>query len=193
MRSKINAMLDSGNTPDVITFAGNGEPTLHPDFHLIIEDTRHLRDELCPQAEVAVLSNALLLDRPSVRDAREKVDQNILKLDTAIEKTHRLINQPSGNRTVKWIIDQLSGFEGKLIIQSLFFRGFFNEVLVDNTTETEIISLLEAYGLIAPQKVMVYTFHRDTPAANLDKIPEYELEAIARLIEGVGIPAIVSG
>ena len=193
LRSKISAMLASGNSPDVITFAGNGEPTLHPEFYGIIEDTRKIRDELCPRAEVAVLSNALLLDRPGVRSALETIEQNILKLDTTIEETFQLINRPGGNRTVSWIIDRLKEFEGKLIIQSLFFRGTFQNQPVDNTTETEIIGLLEAYGSIKPEKVMVYTFHRDTPVSTLEKIPAYELESIAALIEEIGIPAAVSG
>ena len=193
MRSKISAMMESGNKPDVITFAGNGEPTLHPDFEGIIEDTRKIRDELCPRAEVAVLSNALLLDRPGVRNALETIEQNILKLDTASEETFRLINRPGGNRPVSWIIEQLVGFKGKVIIQSLFFRGTFQDRPVDNTTEAEVLGLLEAYGRIKPEKVMVYTFHRDTPVSTLEKIPAYELESVAALIEKMGIPAEVSG
>jgi wyosine [tRNA(Phe)-imidazoG37] synthetase (radical SAM superfamily) len=188
---KISGMLESGTSPDVITFAGNGEPTLHPDFSGIIDDTLMIRDRLCPAAEVAVLSNAIKLDDPSVKGALTRVEQNILKLDTAIEETYRFINRPGGNRTIDWVIDQLCRFEGKMIIQSLFFRGTFKGRIVDNTTEEELIRLFEAYQAIRPDRIMVYTFDRDTPVNTLEKVPPYELEAIAKLVEQLGFPADV--
>jgi wyosine [tRNA(Phe)-imidazoG37] synthetase (radical SAM superfamily) len=193
LEAKITEMVSQNGPPDVITFAGNGEPTLHPDFEGIIEDALQIRKRLCPGAEVAVLSNAFSLEDPGVREALSSIEQNILKLDTAIEETYRLINRPAGSKTISQIIDQLSRFEGDMIIQSLFFRGKFKDQQVDNTAENELIKLFEAYRAIGPASVMVYTFDRDTPTGTLEKVPVYELEAIARLIEQLGIPADVYG
>jgi len=193
LEAKISEMVSHDGPPDVITFAGNGEPTLHPDFEGIIEDTIGIRNKLCPGAEVAVLSNAFSLEDPGVRQALCSIEQNILKLDTAIEETYRLINRPAGNKTVSHIIDHLSRFEGDMIIQSLFFRGIFKNQQVDNTAENELIKLFEAYRAIGPNSVMVYTFDRDTPTGTLEKVPVYELDAIASLIEQLGIPAEVYG
>jgi wyosine [tRNA(Phe)-imidazoG37] synthetase (radical SAM superfamily) len=191
LEKKIIEMAGNDTTPDVITFAGNGEPTLHPDFAGIIDDTLQIRDKYCPAAEIAVLSNAFRLENAQIRAALCRVEQNILKLDTAIEETYRLINRPAGNKPLDQIIGQLSQFEGDLIIQSLFFRGSFKGQAVDNTSEQELLCLFEAYQAISPMRIMVYTFERDTPTGTLEKIPAYELDAIAALIEQLGIKAEV--
>ena len=94
LRAKLCEMAAEGECPDVITFAGNGEPTIHPDFEAIIDDTLALRDELSPSARVSVLSNATMLHRQSVCRALAKVDNNILKLDSAFDATARLMNGP---------------------------------------------------------------------------------------------------
>ena len=190
---KIQEILGGGSKPDVITFAGNGEPTIHPAFTGIIEDTIQIRDQLCPDAQIAVLSNAAAIFKLDIRNALKKVDQNILKLDSTREDTYRLINQPIGYQTVSQIIENLEKFNGKLVIQTLFFRGVFKGTTIDNTREPELIGLFEAYKRIRPEKVMVYTFDRDTPTPELEKVPLYELNAIAELIEKLGIPAEVTG
>jgi wyosine [tRNA(Phe)-imidazoG37] synthetase (radical SAM superfamily) len=186
-------MAAVGECPDVITFAGNGEPTTHPDFEVIIGDTLTLRDALCPGAKVSVLSNATMIGRESVRRALERVAHNILKLDSAFDDTVRLIDNPQGSYSVARTVADMKRFEGRLIIQTMFLRGEYNGRKVDNTTGEEIAAWLRLIAEIAPRQVMIYTIDRDTPAPNLEKVPVDDLRAIAAQVEGLGIPASVAG
>ncbi|MBE0674145.1 MAG: radical SAM protein [Bacteroidales bacterium] len=191
---KLQEMKASGTPPDVITFAGNGEPTIHPDFPGIIDDTIALRDELCPGASVAVLSNATMINRPEIRDALLKTDRNILKLDSAFDETVQLHNQPGGNYSVAETINQLRLFRGDVTIQTLFLRGEYKGSVIDNTTPRELEAWLGVIASIAPREVMIYTIHRDTPlGGNLKKVPVAELEAIAARVRELGIKTQVSG
>jgi wyosine [tRNA(Phe)-imidazoG37] synthetase (radical SAM superfamily) len=191
---KLSELKKKNHTPDVITYAGNGEPTLHPDFPGIIDDTLSLRNKYFPKARVAVLSNATTISNPLIKAALLKVDQNILKLDSAFESTIKLHNQPIVDINVEELINNLSGFEGKVIIQTLFLRGTHNGKLIDNTTQVEIDAWLKAIERIKPSEVMIYTISRDTPeGARLNKIPLTELKKIAALVESIGIKTQVSG
>ncbi len=190
---KLREMSVSGECPDVITFAGNGEPTTHPDFESIIDDTLQLRDGICPSAGVSVLSNATTIGRESVRRALERVDNNILKLDSAFDETVRLINGPQGAFSVADTVANMKRFNGRLIIQTMFLRGEYAGQRVDNTTEREVSAWLELIREIAPRQVMIYTIDRDTPAKNLEKVPIEELRAIAARVEALGIPTSVAG
>ena len=178
---------------DVITFAGNGEPTMHPEFEAVIGDTIALRDELCPSARVSVLSNATQLHREGVRRALRSVDNNILKLDSAFDATARLINNPqSPAYSVRRVVDQMKGFDGHLTVQTMFLRGEFDGQRVDNTTEEEVAAWLRLIGEIGPRQVMVYSLDRDTPCRTLEKVPREELQAIAARVEALGIPCSVA-
>ncbi len=190
---KLREMAAAGECPDVITFAGNGEPTMHPDFERIIEDALALRDEICPSAKVSVLSNATMIGRESVRRALEKVDNNILKLDSAFDDTVRLINGPQGGHPVAGAVADMKKFEGRLIVQTMFLRGTYNGQTVDNTTEREVAAWLGLLKEIGPRQVMIYTVDRDTPAKDLHKVPVEELQKIAARVESLGIPVSVSG
>jgi wyosine [tRNA(Phe)-imidazoG37] synthetase (radical SAM superfamily) len=191
---KLSELKKKNHTPDVITYAGNGEPTLHPDFPGIIDDTLSLRNKYFPEARVAVLSNATTISNPLIKAALLKVDQNILKLDSAFESTIKLHNQPIVDINVEELINNLIGFEGKVIIQTLFLRGTHNGKLIDNTTQVEIDAWLKAIERIKPSEVMIYTISRDTPeGARLNKIPLTELKKIAALVESIGIKTQVSG
>jgi wyosine [tRNA(Phe)-imidazoG37] synthetase (radical SAM superfamily) len=192
LADKLRAMSAAGECPDVITFAGNGEPTTHPDFEAVIDDTIALRDEICPTARVSVLSNATMIGHAGVRRALMRVDNNILKLDSAFDSTVRLIDNPQGNYSVAETVRLMKLFEGRLIIQTMFLRGTFNNQLVDNTTEREIDAWLDLLREIAPQSVMIYTIDRDTPAHDLEKIPAATLHAIAARVEALGIPTSVA-
>lgn len=185
-------MLQSGDTLDVITFAGNGEPTLHPEFAGIIDDSIELRDKYYARARIAVLSNSTMLSRPDVVAALKKVDQNILKLDSAFESTVTLLNQPQMRFSVDELVENLKSFKGNLIVQTLFVRGVHNGKLVDNTTPQEIECWIGLIRVIKPREVMVYTIARDTPAPGLEKIPLHTLKAIAARVEALGIPVQVS-
>ena len=186
--------MNAGNMAlDVITFSGNGEPTLHPQFHEIIDDTLDVRDIYYPHAKVSVLSNATQLDNPNVCNALLKVDNNILKLDSAINKTLRLIDQPrSPIFTAEKLIEQLSRFGKNCIVQTMMLRGTHNGQVIDNTTDTEIDALINAYVRIKPLEVMLYSIDRQTPEERLVKVGKDELESIASKIRQHGITVIVS-
>ena len=193
LAATLRRMVADGTPPDVITFAGNGEPTMHPEFEAVIGDTIALRDELCPSARVSVLSNATQLDRESVRSALRSVDNNILKLDSAFDATARLINNPqSPVYSVRRVVDQMKGFDGHLTVQTMFLRGEFDRQRVDNTTEEEVAAWLRLIGEIGPRQVMVYSLDRDTPCRTLEKVPREELQAIAARVEALGIPCSVA-
>ena len=145
-------MVAEGTPPDVITFAGNGEPTLHPHFEAVIDDTLALRDALCPAARVSVLSNATQLHRPDVRRALGRVDNNILKLDSAFDATVRRLNLPQNPAyTVRATVEAMKGFEGRMILQTMFLRGTCDGAPVDNTTDEEVAAWLALVDEIRPE------------------------------------------
>jgi wyosine [tRNA(Phe)-imidazoG37] synthetase (radical SAM superfamily) len=194
LRQKLLEMRDQSLLPDVITFAGNGEPTMHPEFDGIIDDTIHLRDELSPKSRIAVLSNSTMLHKGGVVNALKKIDDNILKLDSGILETIMLLNKPVGKFDLAKIVSHLRKFEGDLIIQTMFLKGSFNGVLFDNTTETEITSWISLLKEISPKMVMIYSIARDTPADNLIGISLKQLQKIAaRVKRETEIPVQVSG
>ena len=192
LAATLNKMCDEGRLPDVITFAGNGEPTMHPDFEGVIDDTLALRDELCPTAKVSVLSNATQIHREDVRRALLRVDNNILKLDSAFDATVQLINKPQGAYTVARTVELLKEFEGKLIIQTMFLRGEYAGQAIDNTADNEVEAWLKLIEEIAPRQVMVYSLDRDTPCQTLEKVSKEELMAIAERVRALGIECSVA-
>jgi len=191
---KLSEMKIKGEVPDVITYAGNGEPTLHPSFPSIIDDSLILRDKYFPKARIAVLSNATTITNSAIKSALLKIDQNILKFDSAFDSTIKIHNQPRVNISAEELINNLAGFNGKVIIQTLFLRGTHNGKTIDNTTPVEIEAWLKAIERIRPSEVMIYTISRDTPAgASLIKVPLIELKGIAALVNSIGISTQVSG
>jgi wyosine [tRNA(Phe)-imidazoG37] synthetase (radical SAM superfamily) len=178
---------------DVITFAGNGEPTLHPSFAEIIDDTIELRDEYFPDARIAVLSNSTMLHKQKVVNALLKVEQNILKLDSGFDTTIQLLNQPHTSITVDKIVEHLQQFKGDFILQTMFLRGSYKGKIVDNTTDTEVNKWISIVKDLMPKEIMVYTIARDTPVETLVKVPLADLEAIADKARDLGIPVQVSG
>ncbi len=188
----LERMVADGTPPDVITFAGNGEPTLHPDFEAIIDDTIAMRDKYCPSAKVSVLSNATQIHREDVRRALLRVDNNILKLDSAFDATVQLMNKPQGKYTVRDTVERLKQFEGNLIVQTMFLRGEYLGQTVDNTTEEEVSAWLDLIKEIAPKQVMVYSLDRDTPCQTITKVEKDDLRAIAQRVEALGISCSVA-
>ena len=192
LAATLDKMAAEGALPDVITFAGNGEPTMHPDFEAIIEDTLALRDQKAPLAKVSVLSNATQIHREDVRRALRRVDNNILKLDSAFDSTVQLINKPCGNYAVERQIELMKLFDGEFILQTMFLRGEYNGQLVDNTTEEEVTAWLEIVQELRPSRVMVYSLDRDTPCKTLVKVEREELQQIAKRVEALGIECPVA-
>lgn len=194
LSTKLRQMADANQIPDVITFAGNGEPTLHPDFEGIIDDTLALRNELCSSAKVSVLSNSTRVHKPNIFKALLKVDNNILKFDSAIDRTMKLIDQPVGKHiNVEWLIEQLQRFEGKLIIQTMFIRGEYNGEAFDNTTDEEVLAWIKALKRINPQQVMIYSLDREAPVSSLQKVTVTELNEIAERVKEAGFDVSVAG
>ncbi len=186
LEAKLKEMKKKGEPLDVITFAGNGEPTMHPEFPQIIDDTLKLRDTYFPDVKVSVLSNAAYADREEVFRALKRVDLNILKLDSAKEASFRFINRPAGRFSLDKLVQNLKLFNGDFILQTLFLRGEVKGRVIDNTTNEEVEAWLNVLREINPAKIMVYTFARDTPVDGLQKITAEELKKIALQAELLG-------
>ncbi len=188
---KLKEMVEEDYLPDVITFAGNGEPTLHPDFPEIVNDTIALRDKYVPKARVTVLSNASMIHKPAVFDALLRLDNNIQKLDAGFQDLFDLINNPVSPVRLEQLVEDLQKFEGKVIIQSMFLKGKFRNQVIDNTREKECSRWLEQIAKIRPSQVMVYSISRATPLHDLELISTFELKRIAGMVEALGIHATV--
>ncbi|MCM1378023.1 MAG: radical SAM protein [Clostridium sp.] len=193
LQSKLHDMKEKGESLDVITFSGNGEPTLHPDFPKIIDITLRARDKYFPEAKVSVLTNSTRIFTPEVAEALKKVDNNILKLDSAIEPTMRSIDRPASKEfTVEKVVEGLQQFRHTGIIQTMILRGEHCGKKIDNTTPEEIAALIEAYKRIQPREVMIYSLDRSTPEERLQKVDREELEVIAENIREAGIKVQVN-
>ena len=201
LEEQLQQMVAEGQLPDVLTFAGNGEPTAHPHFAEIIDDTIRLRNRYCPQAKVCVLSNSTMIHRPKVHDALMKVDDNILKLDTVDPAYINKVDRPTGAYDVNNIIEGMKTFEGHIIIQTMFMRGAMQQTdgngqvtteSVDNTGEEFVGPWLEAVKAIRPQQVMVYTIDRETPAQGLEKASREQLDRIRDRVIAAGIACTAS-
>jgi wyosine [tRNA(Phe)-imidazoG37] synthetase (radical SAM superfamily) len=192
LEKSLKSFQNSGKIIDTITFAGNGEPTLHPEFSSIIEDTVLLRNKWYPRTKIAVLSNATLIGRPDIREALKMVDYNILKLDSAFEETIRRINCPAQNFSIQKLFSDLKLFTDNLTIQTLFLRGNYNGFYFDNSSDSEVEELLKIYKELNPKLVMIYTIARETPIKSLEKIAVARLKEIAVHIENIGLPVQIS-
>ena len=194
LEDKLKAMHAAGDRLDVITFSGNGEPTLHPDFGGVVDDVIALRNKYYPSVKISVLSNSTMIDRPAVAEALLKVDNNILKLDTVNADYIRRVDRPTQpSYNVESIIENMKLFEGHIIVQTMFMRGTTDEGLdVDNTSEDFVAPWLEAIKDIRPQEVMIYTIDRETPDSHLLKATHEELDAIKARVETLGIPCTAS-
>lgn len=193
LEARLKQMAAEGPKPDVLTFAGNGEPTLHPDFPNIIEDTRALRDRYCPEARISVLSNATRILRPDVFAALCRVDNNILKLDTVDADFIQMVDRPNTPYIVEAIVEGLIHFRGQLIIQTMFLTGTDAEGRdVDNTSDRFVKPWLEALKVISPEKVMIYTIDRETPVRTLQKASHEVLDNIAQQVRDLGIECSVA-
>ena len=188
LEARLQLMQQEGPTPDVLTFAGNGEPTAHPDFPGIIDDTLRLRDRYFPQARVSVLSNATMITKPDVHAALMRVDNNIQKLDTVSLDYIRKVDRPTGHYDLEAIVEALCQFKGHVIIQTMFLHG----PGVSNLADEYVLPWLQTIRKIAPAQVMIYTIDRETPDLTLAKATREELDAIALRVSESGIPCQAS-
>jgi wyosine [tRNA(Phe)-imidazoG37] synthetase (radical SAM superfamily) len=185
-------MKAEGPAPDVLTFAGNGEPTAHPHFPEIMEDTLQLRDRYFPNAKVSVLTNATHIDRPEVHAALKRVDNNIVKLDTVDSDYIHAVDRPTGHYDLQKLIECMKSFDGHCIIQTMFMKGEFNGKSVDNTSDRYVLPWIEVVKKINPSKVMIYTIDRETPGHDLRKATHEELDRIVALLKAGNIDASAS-
>ena len=192
LEDRLREMKKNGPAPDVLTFAGNGEPTAHPDFPGIIDDTLALRDHYFPKAKVSVLTNGTLITRPKVFDALMKVDNNIVKLDTVNADYIHLVDRPTGIYNLPAIIQKMKEFNGHCIVQTLFMHGTFEGKDVSNTQDEYLLPWLKTVKEINPQQVMIYTIDRETPATGLEKATKEELDSIVSKLEAEGLKASAS-
>ena len=187
MEKRFGELKEKGILPDNITFAGNGEPTLHPEFAGIIDDTIELRNMFFPDSKITVLSNATTLQDASIDEALNKVDNNVLKLDAGTDEYLQLINEPLGNLKLDEVVKNLKRFNGNLIIQSLFLRGTINRKYFDSSGEENVNAWLKHIKAISPKLVMIYPIDRATPLAGLEKLSVEELDQIAGKVNELGI------
>lgn len=190
LEAKLQQMQLDGAGLDVITFAGNGEPTLHPQFAEVIDRTIELRNLYYPQAKVSVLSNATRMTDPKVHAALLKVDNNILKIDGAFDETIHLIDQPNNKHySVRQVVEGMKSFGGQLIVQTMFVRGEHEGKVVDNTTPAEVTAWMELMREIKPHQIMVYSLDRPTPEPQLVRVTKEEMtQMVAPLVaEGFNI------
>ena len=177
---KLSACAQVGIGIDSITFSGDGEPTLNPDFPEMVDITLELRDRYFPAARVSVLSNATMVHKDAVFNALRKVDNPILKIDAPTTELARLINRPAPGYRVEDIVEALKRFEGDFVLQTMFLRSDS----FDSSTPEVLQGWMEIVRTLRPREVMVYTIDRETPQAGLMKFTVEEMrELLAPLAE----------
>ncbi|MDR1984590.1 MAG: radical SAM protein [Prevotellaceae bacterium] len=186
LEEKLKSLQAEEKYPDSITFSGNGEPTMHPEFAEIVDDTIALRNKYAPLAKISVLSNATMIAKANVIAALLKIDNAILKLDSGINETAILIDKPQFGYSIDKIIEYMQAFKNRMILQTMFLRGTYEGKYIDNTTETEINAWIDAVQKISPREIMIYTIDRETPASDLQKINSDDLEKIANRARKLG-------
>ena len=184
------AKVSSEGIPvDSITFSGNGEPTMHPDFPQIIEATLRCRDRYFPQAKVSVLSNATLIGRPAVAEALMKVDNPILKIDASSDALIEKMNKPVGRYRLSETVEALKKFDGNFILQTMFLKSpdF-------NTADPEALAgWMDIVRETRPREIMVYTIDRETPDKSLGKYTVEEMTEFVRPLIEEGFKIQVRG
>ena len=178
LEEKMINLHSDGVAVDSITFSGNGEPTLNPDFSAIVDSTLQLRDKYYPSAKVSVLSNATMLGRRDVYDSLKKIDNPILKIDAASDMLISKINRPQGVYELAKVVDAMKQFDGNFVLQTMFLRSPDFDL-----TET-LEQWRELVRLIKPREIMVYTIDRETPDKSLGKYTVEEMtEFVAPLLD----------
>lgn len=206
LKEKLKALKAAGTPVDTITFSGNGEPTLNPQFPEIIDMTLKLRDEYYPKAAVSVLSNASRIGIKEIREALMKVDNPILKIDSISEAMVNEINRPNSSYSLSDTIEKLKMFHGNFILQTMFLKGVVatgegyennpasnSPVIIDSTDAKLCEGWRELVRILRPKEIMMYTLDRETPANNLKQVTVGEMEQIAQPLVADGFKVQIKG
>ena len=189
LEEKLKEVCTEGIKVDSITFSGDGEPTLNPDFVEIIEDTIRLRDLYLPSAQISVLSNATMLHVPEIFEVLTKVDNPIMKIDAPNDESASIINKPVGTFSIQKVIEDLKKFQGNFVLQTMFLksRDF------DSSEANQLKDWMDIVRLLKPRKVMVYTIARPTPEKNLEKFSEEEMRELVQPLIDEGFDVDIKG
>ena len=180
LQEKMSSLAAEGVNVDSITFSGNGEPTIHPDFAKVIDVTLRLRDEFFPKARVSVLSNATMIGREEIAEALMRIDNPILKIDASSDELIRMINKPTGPYRLAEVVENLRRFEGRFVLQTMFLRS----PEFDTASAEALNAWMDIVRDIRPREIMVYTIDRETPDKSLGKYTVEEMKEMVRpLIE----------
>jgi wyosine [tRNA(Phe)-imidazoG37] synthetase (radical SAM superfamily) len=189
LQRKLEALSQEGTEVDSITFSGNGEPTLNPDFAAIVDATVGLRDRFYPSAKISVLSNATMLGREDVFDALRKVDNPILKVDASSDELIAKINKPQGAYSLEKVIDRLKTFDGDFVLQTMFLHS---DEFATHSAEA-LKKWIEIVRQVRPREVMVYTIDRETPDKSLKKCSVEEMTEFVRPLVEEGFNVQIRG
>ena len=189
LEEKLSRAAADGTPVDSITFSGNGEPTMNPDFHQIVDVTLRLRDRYFPNAKVSVLSNAVLVGRKDIADALKKVDNPILKIDASSDELVGRINKPVGTYHLAEIVDALKGFEGNFILQTMFLRS----EEFDSAEKKALDAWMHIVRELRPREIMVYTIDRETPDKSLNKYTVEEMTSFVQPLLDEGFKIQIRG
>ena len=189
LKEKLSKASDEGIQIDSITFSGNGEPTMNPDFSQIVDSTLRLRDEYFPAAKVSVLSNAVLVTRKEIADALKKVDNPILKIDASSDELIAKINKPVGNYRLEKVVNALKEFDGNFILQTMFLRS----PDFDTTGGEALTAWMDIVRELRPREIMVYTIDRETPDKSLEKYKVEEMTAFVQPLLDEGFKIQIRG
>lgn len=187
LETRLKECHTAGTPVDSITFSGDGEPTLHPEFPAVIDITLALRDAWYPGAKVSVLTNATRIGRPDVFEALRRVDNPILKLDAPTDREAALVNQPVGDYHVEDVVRNMARFDGAFVLQTMFLKapGF--------RTGDWVEAWLEIVRRVRPREVMVYTIDREPPQKGLEKYTPEEMRALVQPLIDEGFAIQIKG
>ncbi len=189
LEEKMSRLAAEGTPVDSITFSGNGEPTIHPDFPKVIDVTLRCRDKYFPNAKVSVLSNATMIGRPAVAEALMKIDNPILKIDASSDELIMKINKPVGHYRLEEVVEAMMKFDGNFVLQTMFLRS----PEFDTVSEEALAGWMDIVRKVRPREIMVYTIDRETPDKSLGKYTVEEMTAFAQPLVDEGFKIQVRG